>query len=368
MNLTAVDLFCGCGGLSRGLSKGGFEVLAGIDSWSDAIKVYAANNRSPGHDAIVHDVIDEDATVELVGRYDPFLIAGGPPCQDFSSAGHRSEGDRADLTVKYARVVSRVRPEAFIMENVPRAQLSSAFASATKIFKDAGYGLTTVVLNASLCGVPQLRKRLFLIGMIGEEDDFLQNDLMSGQSRKPMTIRQYLKDEIQVDHYYRHPRTYQRRAIFTLDEPSPTIRGINRRLPPTYKLHGSDSATDLSTVRALTLEERARIQTFPRGYFNVDLPSASKEQMVGNAVPVELARFVAKRLRAYALDRMSLRRHRSSEPGWLVDRVEEMISLLKVSRLNRALARDDVMAALAARNLSAANDDILAVEMMQAAE
>lgn len=300
MHLTAVDLFCGCGGLSRGLSEGGFEVSAGIDAWDEAIRVYAANNDKPGHDAIVHDLSDEDGTVELVSGYRPFLVAGGPPCQDFSSAGHRKEGDRADLTVKYARVISRTRPRAFIMENVARAQLSDAFAAAVRIFRDAGYGLTTTVLNASHCGVPQLRKRLFLIGMLGEPDDFLLDELTSAQSAKPMTVRQYLGGEIDLAFYYRHPRTYERRAIFSLDEPSPTIRGINRPMPPTYKLHGNDAVQDLSEVRALTLEERARIQTFPHGYFDVEVTKAAKEQMIGNAVPVELARFVATALFQHA--------------------------------------------------------------------
>lgn len=305
MELTAVDLFCGCGGLSRGLSEGGFTVSAGIDAWDEAIRVYAANNSEAGHDAIVHDLTDEEGTVELVSRYRPFLVAGGPPCQDFSSAGHRKEGDRADLTVKYAHVISRTRPKAFIMENVPRAQLSAAFAAAVGIFREAGYGLTTIVLNASHCGVPQLRKRLFLIGMLGEPDDFLMDDLTSAQTEDPMTVRQYLGDEIDLGFYYRHPRTYQRRAIFSLDEPSPTVRGINRPMPPTYKLHSNDAVQDLADVRALTLEERARIQTFPHGYFDVEVTKAAKEQMIGNAVPVELAKFVATALFKHAAKGMA---------------------------------------------------------------
>lgn len=360
MNLTAVDLFCGCGGLSRGLKKGGFDVLAGIDSWKDAIKVYAANNRSRHHDGVVHDLSDEKGTVDLVSRYNPFLIAGGPPCQDFSSAGHREEGDRADLTVKYARVVTTIRPTTFIMENVPRAQISAAFSTAVDLFRNSGYGLTTIVLNASHCGVPQLRKRLFLIGMLEEADDFLLPDLIAGQSKSPMTIRQYLRDEIDIEHYYRHPRTYQRRAIFTLDEPSPTIRGINRPVPATYRLHESDSARDLSGVRSLTLEERARIQTFPRGYFDVDIPRGSKEQMIGNAVPVELARFVAKRLHTYALDRLSMKKHRAIRQDGLIDHVDEMIGMLKVSRSVRINIRDELMATFStppASNSGAGNFD-----------
>ncbi|NTF16904.1 DNA (cytosine-5-)-methyltransferase [Agrobacterium rubi] len=296
MSLKAVDLFCGCGGLSTGLAAAGFEVAVGVDSWADALKVYEANHRSDTHDVVQHDLSDEASTIELARKYRPFLIAGGPPCQDFSSAGQRKEGDRADLTVKYANIVSSVLPTAFIMENVSRAQHADAFATAKDIFREAGYGLTQIVLNASLCGVPQLRKRLFLIGLQNAEDDFLLADLTSGQTEKPMTMRDYFGDELGLDHYYRHPRSYARRGIYSMDEPSSTIRGVNRPMPSTYKKHDNDTHVPDETVRALTIEERARIQTFPTGYFDTKLSKASKEQMIGNAVPVELGRYVGSKL------------------------------------------------------------------------
>lgn len=299
MTYNAVDLFCGCGGLSTGLGAAGFNVVAGFDSWADALKVYALNHEKSGHAVIQHDLSDETTTIGLVNGYMPDLIVGGPPCQDFSSAGTRKEGDRADLTVKYANVVTAVRPRAFIMENVSRAQHAAAFANAKQIFSDAGYGLTQVVLNASLCGVPQARKRLFLIGCLDAEDGFLDKSMKEGQSKTATTMREYFGDEMPFDHYYRHPRTYERRAIYSMDEPSPTIRGVNRPMPSTYKQHDNDTHAPDETVKALTLEQRARIQTFPIGYFDVKLSKGSKEQMIGNAVPVELAHYVASRLFAY---------------------------------------------------------------------
>jgi DNA (cytosine-5)-methyltransferase 1 len=81
-----------------------------------------------------------------------------------------------------------------------------------------------------------------------------------------------------------------------MDEPSSTIRGVNRPMPSTYKQHENDTHAPDETVRALTLEERARIQTFPAGYFDTKLSKASKEQMIGNAVPVELGKYIATRL------------------------------------------------------------------------
>ena len=299
MSLKAVDLFCGCGGLSTGLAAAGFDVVVGVDAWADALKVYEDNHKSDVHDVILHDLSDEESTIELAKKYRPFLIAGGPPCQDFSSAGQRKEGTRADLTVKYANIVSAVRPTAFIMENVSRAQHAAAFSAAKDVFRAAGYGLTMIVLNASLCGVPQLRKRLFLIGLQNAEDDFLLADLKAGLADKPMTMRDYFGNELGLDHYYRHPRSYERRGIYSMDEPSSTVRGVNRPMPSTYQKHHNDTHAPDETVRALTFEERARIQTFPAGYFDTKCSKASKEQMIGNAVPVELGKYVGSKLLAH---------------------------------------------------------------------
>ena len=306
MELTAVDLFCGCGGLSTGLSQAGFAVRAGFDNWKDAIRVYKANAAGNHHQGFVHDMSDEDATIAAVRAFDPAIVAGGPPCQDFSAAGKRTEGDRADLTVSFANVVAAVGPVGFVMENVPEAQKSKAFQRALDIFSDAGYGTTVKVLNAAFCGVPQLRKRMFVVGMKGERDGFLDEAIGSGVSPAPMTVRQYLGDELDLLHYYRHPRTYGRRAIFSVEEPSPTIRGINRPMPKTYRKHEADAVRPSAKVRSLTFRERSRIQTFPSGYFDGldDIPKGSLDQMVGNAVPVALARFVGERLRAHLVSRL----------------------------------------------------------------
>lgn len=109
-----------------------------------------------------------------------------------------------------------------------------------------------------------------------------------------MTIRGYLGDEFGFDSYYRHPRNYNRRGVFSIDEPAPTIRGVNRPVPPGYRKHSNDVA-EPSLVRALTPEERGRIQTFPTEFVFVG-SAVDKSQMIGNAVPVELAAYVGSRL------------------------------------------------------------------------
>lgn len=113
-----------------------------------------------------------------------------------------------------------------------------------------------------------------------------------------MTIRDYLQNEFGVEYYYRHPRSYARRGIFSIDEPSPTIRGVNRPLPKNYKVHPGDATQNLDGLRCLTTLERARIQTFPAD-FHFQGTKTDLEQMIGNAVPVDLASYVAKHLLSY---------------------------------------------------------------------
>lgn len=301
-HFSAVDLFCGCGGLSRGLQIAGFDVLAGLDSWKPALAVYQANN---SHDAVLHDLSDEESTFEKVSAYAPDVIAGGPPCQDFSIAGAKVEGDRADLTVKFARLVSRVMPKAFIMENVERAQHSEAYKSATAVFKEAGYGISLRVLDASLVGVPQRRKRLFMVGALGEADGFLDSALDSCLGSPRTSVRDALGDSLPFEHYYRHPRTYGRRGIYSIDEPSATIRGVNRPMPPTYRLHSGDSVQSTDGIRAMTFQERALVQSFPKDYDwkDKETSKSAAEQMIGNAVPVGLGLFVGRQLIAHLRSR-----------------------------------------------------------------
>lgn len=184
------------------------------------------------------------------------------------------------------------------MENVDRILKSQTLPKAKQLFKETGYGLSVVVLDASLCGAPQKRKRFFMIGQLGGTDGILENYLLNDQSKKSMTIRDYLGDEFQTDFYYRHPRSYARRGIFSIDEPSPTVRGVNRPIPSGYKIHSNDATTNLTEVRPLTTLERARIQTFPKN-FVFEGSKTNLEQMIGNAVPVKLAEYVGKHLLNY---------------------------------------------------------------------
>lgn len=291
---SVIDLFCGCGGMSLGFAQAGFTVLEGFDAWPAAVDTYRANL---DHPATVLDLSDFDATVVALSRFEDAsgfpLIVGGPPCQDFSSSGSRVEGSRAALTALFAAVVALFRPRVFVMENVARAQHAQTFQRAVTALRDVGYAVGMTVLDASRCGVPQTRKRLFTVGFRDDASALAvtMKALELGQSTSPLTVREFFGDELGIEHYYRHPRSYTRRGVFSVDEPSPTIRGVNRPVPATYRAHPGDTA-DAHTCRSLTTVERARVQTFPPS-FAFPAARTATEQMIGNAVPPVPARFVA---------------------------------------------------------------------------
>lgn len=294
--IKAIDLFCGGGGLSQGLRDAGIDVILAMDAWPAAINFYRANQL--GHSAVMQDLTAVEETIEKLRGYSFDMIAGGPPCQDFSSAGKRDgNGSRANLTTCYAQIVIALRPKYFIMENVDLARKYTTFRGAVEALRKAGYGITERVLDASLCGVPQKRKRTIVWGVLNDKDDALADIILNSLSKTPMTIRDYFGNSWPVEFYYRHPRSYARRGVFSIDEPSPTIRGVNRPVPKGYKQHPNDAAPP-DSVRALTTRERALLQTFPAKWRLVGTKS-DVEQIVGNAVPVRLAEFVGRCLLAY---------------------------------------------------------------------
>jgi DNA (cytosine-5)-methyltransferase 1 len=288
--MKAIDIFAGCGGLSLGLIQSGLDVSLAVDNWKPSIDVY---NLNFNHPAFIQDLSNIEKSIELISKYDFEILAGGPPCQDFSSAGKRDlNGGRADLTYSYAEIVARVKPKFFIMENVEQIRKSHILPEVIDQLAEAGYGMTAVILDASYCGAPQARKRFFLIGHLGSQHNFLLGNLNKLLSSNPMSMRDYFGNTLGTEYYYRHPRNYNRRGIYALDEPSATIRGVNRPVPPGYQLHPNDpEGISLKDVRPLTTEERAQVQTFPPDFKWIG-GKTDKEQMIGNAVPVALGRFV----------------------------------------------------------------------------
>lgn len=300
MSMKFIDLFAGCGGMTLGFQNAGFEAVAAFDNWGPAAQVYRANFEHNIHEL---DLSNWKESLTTLNAYQFDMIIGGPPCQDFSHAGKRNENlGRADLTISFAQIVAHTRPQWFVMENVDRTVKSQRYRQAGEILRGAGYSLTQRILDANQCGVPQKRKRLFLIGELGlspsVDSRFLASCLDNNLVAEPMTVRDYFGDSLDIAHYYRHPRNYSRRAVFSVDEPSPTVRGVNRPIPKTYKTHPKDTAPVSKEVRPLTTLERSYLQTFPKS-FHFDGSKTDLEQMIGNAVPVKQAEYIARCIDAY---------------------------------------------------------------------
>lgn len=303
--MKAVSLFAGAGGMDTGFRQSGVEIVLASDIWELAAETYRANDPT-GTEYMVGDIADiAPNIVDCVGADAPDIVAGGPPCQDFSTAGWRTgKGERADLTLMFAKVALMIRPEWILMENVNtimsigRRQVTQAVSW----IRQAGYGITATVLNASDYGVPQQRKRFFLIAHLdGPDDEML--DMLNDNKMDPVSVREYYPDIERGDngtsYYYRHPWSFLRRGIYGVDELSPTIRSVNRPIPSRYRPHKDDATKDLEQVRPLTTEERAIIQSFPKSYEFAGCKT-DREQQIGNSVPPLLAAAVAESIQNIA--------------------------------------------------------------------
>lgn len=293
--IACVDLFCGCGGMSLGFMNAGYNVVAGFDNWKPAIKVYKENFNHP---IIEQDLSNVKEAVSGIKKYEPDIIIGGPPCQDFSTAGYQDETrGRAILSIRYSEIVCTIRPKYFVMENVATIKNTESFRVVISNFKKAGYGITQKIIDAAYCGVPQTRKRMFVIGVLGEVDNFLDSGLERNLSDKPMTIYDYLGDKLGTEYYFRVPTNYNRRGVFSIYEPSMTIRAVDRPIPSGYKGHKNDPVP-VSESRCLTPKERSLIQTFPETFCFIGGKS-DINSMIGNAVPVKLAQYIGDALWGY---------------------------------------------------------------------
>lgn len=165
-----VDLFAGVGGLSYGFSKlEEFEIVMANEIETDISKAYSLNH--PDVNMINCDINDltEEVIKDAIGDNVIDVVVGGPPCQSYSTLGKRQMDDRANLFMQYKRVLSIIRPRAFVFENVTgilSMDKGNLFKNVQKEFKELGYQLKYKILNAVDYGVPQQRERVILVGFL----------------------------------------------------------------------------------------------------------------------------------------------------------------------------------------------------------
>ena len=164
---TVVDLFAGAGGLSFGLSLAGHNIVVAADGDDQCLEVHASLHPTCRH---IHGDFDhrhvQDAVVEAAKR--PDLLVGGPPCQGWSYGGWHDHSDpRNTLVWTFIKMLERLRPRAFLMENVQGLMWMTRGKALTRIMREMqkiGYSVDSFVLNAVNYGVPQRRHRVFIVG------------------------------------------------------------------------------------------------------------------------------------------------------------------------------------------------------------
>ncbi len=183
---TFVDLFSGCGGMSLGFEMAGFQPILAIDNWADALETYQINN--PSTPTLEADLMTLRVKAIASKYARPTMIVGGPPCQGFSISGKRDPKDpRNILYQNFVKFVEGFLPNYFVMENVPNMASMDGGAilrAAIKEFEALGYKVSSKILLASDYGVPQNRRRLFLVGVMTDQKFEFPNPVFGVKSPK----------------------------------------------------------------------------------------------------------------------------------------------------------------------------------------
>lgn len=161
---TVLDLFCGAGGLSIGFDKAGYDVLCGVDNYEHSIDTWKKNHNGKGVNKDISTLAPSYVEDLFEDKFD--IIIGGPPCKDFSKANQVVDFGRNNLVLVFAKFVSELQPDAFVMENV--RQLTTQYEEVFNDFKgklDDKYNIRYRLLDSADYGVPQHRIRAFVIGI-----------------------------------------------------------------------------------------------------------------------------------------------------------------------------------------------------------
>ncbi len=172
-----LDLFCGCGGLSKGFEEAGYNVIVGVDFEQSALNTFNRNHKGAvGLRLDLSAYESFDAITQAVNGRNVDVIIGGPPCQGFSLTGSRNfDDERNKLYLAMIETVRRFKPKAFMIENVPG--MANLYKGAVKDeiikrFTLMGYTVSYKIVCAADYGVPQVRNRLVFIGLLDAKDAF----------------------------------------------------------------------------------------------------------------------------------------------------------------------------------------------------
>jgi DNA (cytosine-5)-methyltransferase 1 len=315
--LSLVSLFAGAGGMDIGFEKAGFKTVWANEydkTIAPSYLKYFPKTKFDGRS--IRDIPDTDLPETVTG------VIGGPPCQSWSEAGARRGIDdpRGELFFEYLRVIKRTKPIFFVAENVHgliHSRNMESFNKIIKLFESEDYLVNWKLLKASDYGVPQDRERVFIVGYhksLGKKFQFPEplktkttlRDAIGDLAKLKIGATKKVKNHEFMDSGY-SPIFMSRNRVRGWDEQSYTILATDRHIPfhpqapKMVKVEGQDLREFAKgyedKYRRLTIRECARIQTFPDNYEFVYTNMRNAYKMIGNAVPVDLAYWVAKTIK-----------------------------------------------------------------------
>lgn len=344
MNINAIDLFCGVGGLTCGIQKSGINVVAGYDIEKTCKYAYEYNNDSLFINKDVTKLKGEEVNALYPENTDVKVLMGCAPCQPFStytfnSQNKKSIKEKVDLLDSFGRLIIEIKPDIVSMENVPQIEKKEVFQRFIKTLKNIGYYVNYKVIYAPDYGVPQSRKRLLLLASLKKEIEFIQythtkenyitvrdaignlpvikhgekdrdDALHSARRLTEINLRRIKQsvpggtwedwdDDLKLNcHLKQSGSTY--RSVYgrmEWDKPSPTI---------TTQFYGFGNGRfgHPEQDRALTHREAALLQTFPSRYsfFNEEQEVFKSREIgiqIGNAVPPKLGEIIGLSIRKH---------------------------------------------------------------------
>lgn len=343
MKLRVIDLFSGVGGLSLGFRMAGFEISLANEIDKEIAESYSRNH--PETKMINEDITKlniEDVFKEYKNKVD--VVIGGPPCQGFSQKGQRkSINDERNFLFRYFYdVVKVLKPKYFVMENVPNLLTTEKGyfkKEIIELFETIGYSLNADILTASDYGVPQNRKRAFILGKLGGkklefpkplnvnnriwdaisdlaylesgEGEFKQDYIISSQSEYQRLLRtdsKYLYNHIATKHSKVAlerlkiippnkgrevlPEEHLTKSIFSGTWSRMVKDEVAVTITTRFDTPSSGKFTHPYLNRAITVREAARLQSFPDTFIFYGTKSSQMKQ-VGNAVPPLLSKQIA---------------------------------------------------------------------------
>lgn len=306
--LTVAELFCGGGLMAAGLKTSGFNIVWANDFDKNAVKAYRHNIG----DHVVHGDITKIDPADIP---DVDVIAGGPPCQDYSTAGPNAgeNGERGKLVFAYLEIIRKKMPKAFIFENVKglvNKRHRHTFEKLIEEFNRIGYTVNWKIINAWDYGVAQTRERVFIVGIrkdLGATYEFPEPLLGDYRTQ---TLRKVIGDLTELGDYIPNHDRYRksvRSAKYRASNVKSEWDKPNKTIPAQCitHIHPDDTTTTYGEYpRRLTVRECLRLQSVPDWYvIPDDIALSNQYKIVGNGVASRVAWYLGRALAEQLISR-----------------------------------------------------------------